>query len=1126
MLRDPLYRAIEKRLSEERLDPELFERCAADLLGTEYAGLAPVRGGGDAGMDGSIPSADSAPVPLVCTTGKDVIANLTRSLHSYMKHGGGSRSVVLATSQSLSPTRRRNLENRARELGFTLLNIHAQDDFVNRLYRSAEWRLELLGLTGDPPALSALPRSQRPFASQPLLGREPELEWIRTQGGDCLLVGQPGAGKTAVLSTLALIGEGLFVITDELGRVADAVRTQVPNRIFVDDAHRRQDLLLELRTLREEIGAAFRIVATCWPGEREALQRSMGLPVEAVRDLPLLPRKVMADIVRATGITGPDLLIAEILNQAQGRPGLAVTLSLLSLQQGTADLATGQFLYHDIVRDLRGLVGEKVVPVLAAFAVGGRAGMQMATVAQALSLSVVEVWDMTTQIAAGGVLRETPGKTLAVEPAALRDALIRSVFFAGAHSLPIGPLLDAAPDRACAALVLARARQRGTNVPDALLRAQLEGCIPSSQWLQGESRKAWLTYAYSGPEAVDWILDHYPDLLDVIAWAGLAQNPGRTIRLLLAQAVGDDRELPGHPEHPLRILQDWVKAGRPATDAALDRRRHVLDVLLHSAREGTVDPDVARRTLPIVFTPEYDVTEDDPITQDAFTFQSSHLTSTELQMLLARWPDALEILRIVGLDGTRELDPLVRLWAFPGMLRGHVSDEVIEVARTGAEQMLEDIAALGRDHSGIVTWTARLAERAGLTPSLPEDREADFQVLFPKEDFRGDHTARLRRQHAAADELAARWAGENPTTVAARLTRYDREAVLSGHRWPWLTDVAAEGIARRAADQIEWIDALVANEARPELVAPFLQRMMEAGGGQVGYVWHRLFDTVKYRWLCLSVALRAPSLPDDVLARTLASISKAPELVEWACLRSEVPAGVLARLLQHEAGAVAAAAAKGVWAAGEPGQVPADLYKSWRSAVVEHVKSDYILEAVFAHDPTIARDWLVARAREDEQFWSRHDDAFEKAVSVLDVETRRELLSTLRAGAGPVGLFGMLVGDNPELFRILLSRKELESVHLEPLYGRPTQQWAKMVKIALEAGYSPAELASAPHSLGWSWTGNESAMWQGWVDAFAPLEEHQDGRIREIGRLGREWAERQRDAAAEREHAERVYGLS
>lgn len=222
MVKDPLYRAIEERLAE-RPDPDLFERCAVDLLRDVYPGLVPIPGGGDAGMDGamSVPGGGH-PIPLVATTGNNVIGNLTENLKSYRSSGGSAHECVLATSQALTPRKRSNLEARASELGFVLRNVHEQADFVGRLYRNPGWRKELLGLTGDPPALSAFPRSPRPWSAQQVLGRDDELAWLRRARLDVVISGQPGVGKTALLRILADEGFGLFAVSENLGQIADA----------------------------------------------------------------------------------------------------------------------------------------------------------------------------------------------------------------------------------------------------------------------------------------------------------------------------------------------------------------------------------------------------------------------------------------------------------------------------------------------------------------------------------------------------------------------------------------------------------------------------------------------------------------------------------------------------------------------------------------------------------------------------------------------------------------------------------------------------------------------------------------------------------------------------------------
>ena len=52
MLRDPFYNDIIDRLNKT-LNPELFERCASDVLRATYPTLAPIRVGNAYGLDGA-----------------------------------------------------------------------------------------------------------------------------------------------------------------------------------------------------------------------------------------------------------------------------------------------------------------------------------------------------------------------------------------------------------------------------------------------------------------------------------------------------------------------------------------------------------------------------------------------------------------------------------------------------------------------------------------------------------------------------------------------------------------------------------------------------------------------------------------------------------------------------------------------------------------------------------------------------------------------------------------------------------------------------------------------------------------------------------------------------------------
>jgi hypothetical protein len=525
MTRDPLYQQIIAGLSG-KLDPDAFERCAADLLRAAYPGLVPVRGGSDGGMDGACPDGAGEAYPLVTTTEQNVVGNLKRSLRSYKKEGGTRDKVIAATSRELTAKRRRNLETEAKKLGFTLVNVHTQASMADLLYRCPAWCRELLNLSGDPPPLSALPDSPRPALTSALVGRDDDLAWLRQTPGDLLVVGQPGSGKTALLSALARAGEGLFVVTDDPGRIADGVRSQQPGVLLVDDAHLRCDLLARLGRWRRETGAPFRVIADCWPGGQEAVTKALGITTSSVRTLDPLIRKQVVEVINACGVDGPNALLHELVRQADGRPGLAVTLCHLWLREGGRGIALAEALCADVRTTFGSLVGPEAVRVLAAFAVGGEWGMPLAAVARELGESPLRINTVAAGLAAGGVLTEAGGDSrLAVRPEPLRHALVRDVFFNETARLPIdGLVAEAHPEGAARTLI--GARGRGGRVGPERLTGMLAA--------HDHGGETWQAFASLGPEESRWALRERPEWLLAVTPVALHHAPEETVPMLLA----------------------------------------------------------------------------------------------------------------------------------------------------------------------------------------------------------------------------------------------------------------------------------------------------------------------------------------------------------------------------------------------------------------------------------------------------------------------------------------------------------------------------------------------------------------------------------------------------------------
>ena len=249
MFRDPLYRQIRRRLRELK-DGNAFELCANDLLHRIFPSLSSREGGDDEGLDGVIANEDKSSIQLICTTADDVLENLCRSIESNLKKGGKSHACILATSQRLTNSKKRALENRAKELGRPLIQIYDQAAMAQLLYRDPLWLKELLSLVGDPPPLSLFPITTRPLFDVPPLGRDDDLAKFANLPEDIVLVGQPGSRKTHLLFTAAKKHNGRFVVDENLALVANGVRSIQPRFVIVDDAHSRLDFLKRLRLMR------------------------------------------------------------------------------------------------------------------------------------------------------------------------------------------------------------------------------------------------------------------------------------------------------------------------------------------------------------------------------------------------------------------------------------------------------------------------------------------------------------------------------------------------------------------------------------------------------------------------------------------------------------------------------------------------------------------------------------------------------------------------------------------------------------------------------------------------------------------------------------------------------------
>ena len=1080
MVWDPLYASIEKGLGE-RLDPDLFERCAVELLREVYPGIVPVTGGDDGGMDGSISIGTRSPLPLIATTSQDVLGNLTRNLDSYLQTGGSAREAVLATSRSLTPRKRRNLEKRARELGFTLRNIHDCRDFTGRLYRDPVWRKQLLGLTGDPPALSALPGTAGSRLTLDLVGREREMDWLRRASGDVVVVGQPGVGKTALLKALAREGGGLFPIVSRAGgatvvtsgdmrRIADAYRAQRPPRVFIDDAHLTDSIIPRLTRMRDDIAAEFSIVATTWPSREEETRRELHCPSQRVLQVGGLDRKTATEIIRQVHAGFSDDLVGEILNQSVDnvpvddpltaeyhagghvRPGLAVTLARYASLGDLVDLVTGRLLLSELRKDAR-LAGSQL-DHLAAFALGGSAGMRLAMAAQALDTAETNVRQSLLQVSGTGIVHDVRGGAAAIHPRHLRHALVKRAFFSGASSLTLQPAIDRVEDTtACTETLIGVLAMEGPSL-DHETRRQLHE-LTRTQLEKLDSpyvgSTLWSSYARTGAEAASWILEKHPDRTVLISGAALSHAPGRFLRGLVSRALDCPREA----DALTHSIDAWVQAGQPGGNA-VERRECLVRALAERtacAELNKAGRAVAKALLAAAFSLSFKAWRDDPIKIVVISITFGSLPASDIRKIGDLWAMALPVFRGLGRPGVSCARNLVHDWLIgPGT--GKESDEARAAAREQVRRLLPSVLDLAGNEPGIVLWAHRLVNEHRLDVSLPEVGDSTLNPLFPDPAELESMDGSGGSLDATAARLAGEWLSDGPGAVAERMMDYERQRKLMGYEWPNALDEVPLHLAQHVEDPGEWLEELVDREAPPRWVSPFLEAASVIPEANER-AWEAVAGHNRYAVPCVRVGLRVAGLPGAIVDRIMQQMTSWNEFrlthaIDWNAVAREWKH----RLLRHPEATVRGAVAGGIWMANGKRGPGGRLGPAWEDAVVTW-RDGRLMPEVLRADAGIARAWILAEARLEQSLKEpRLDEGLlATAIDNVDLEDRRELISAIPEDADPV-FFRYLVGDDPDLYDVLLRCRSARAAHLAPLRREESEEREALVREAVKHGYS------------------------------------------------------------------------
>jgi len=889
--------------------------------------------------------------------------------------------------------------------------------------------------------------------------------------------------------------------------------------VVVDDAQtpQQQELLRTMLQLRNELGVSFPLCAACWPGsERSCVQEILGIANQQVLELDPLTIDQIVKILSDLGLSGPRWLVDEIVQQAQGWPGLATTLASACLSGEWSDVISGRHLEETVLRHVERKSTERVRSVLASLAIGGDAGMPMPNVARFCEISQPDVRQMLSELNASGVIREA-GENICVVPRQLRYGLVRDTFYSGARSLDPSSLIANAPDICATAMTLIGAAARGAAITPEKLHTLVHACNHDTVY----EKLAWL-----GENEAKWVLAAAPSKLLTFADAGLSRAPRAYMPRLLQDAVGDDRELHATPSHPLRKIQDWIAEGIPLSGEALSRRRVLLDAIMAFASSGG-DERTSLCLLPIVLSPRFGRTFMEVSSELRGVYQFGYLPKEEISQLCDLWPDALQLIQSMSrIEWSLVLD-MLGTWAHPLSMRGELHGHQRNLLQEQARVMLADLLPMVEGHPAVAQKLKAIAVHLQMEVDLPIDR--NFAILFPERSLedRRDWREADRREAKHVRQLAQELLGIGPELAMKRIARAEEQASLIKKKWPRWTPYAASTMADGTDEPLKWITTAVAMHLPADIVEPFLHRAITLGSDGWVDSADSLIDDPAYRGAVIDVALQSQDVPDPLLDRVLANLDGYEKLVEWAVVRDCVSVSLVSRLLRHESADVSLAAVEGEWGRDRQGTVRNEVRPEWEEAVIVHGLDQYWIAEVLRSNPQLALRWLEHVLNEDVISSWRISEQLHAAVSVMTAKERTDLLDSLSPSYWSSDVVDILVGKDIEIYVALLQNQNLQRLHLVPLGHKPNPAWRTKTLAALRYSYPPEEIARVTLRVqsGMAWVGKESSMWQEWVDAFAPYCNDPDSGICAVAEAGKALALSELNRSLGEEHYEQVHGI-
>jgi hypothetical protein len=1173
---------IEHALATSNLDHSVFERCAQDLLSSHLPGLTPIPGGTDWGRDADVssPIGDVA-IRVLATTSRTlegVTDNMRRGIKSLKAHGVSVDRVVLANPAVLSMRDRHKISSSAATLGARLdvADIFDRGYFASKLRRDDYWREKLLGLPSLPVSFSRTPSdlAESPWAMLTLVGRENELGFL-ADSVDSIIYGVPGSGKSRLLAEFREVAFLDKRATRE--QIAADLRWVAPTIVAVDDASRAiptVEYLAQLRRTEPDI-FTYRIVCSCWPQDLSALQEL--LPAATATEVTLLEREPIDALLREMGIAS-QFAREEILRQAEGRPGWAVTLADILLRAGEPQqVFQGAALFGQVERfikrsgaDVGSLDALAVVALL-----GAVTELEVRALADELGVSRELVAERVERCATGGLVDVASRwdgeprrkvRVYSVRPPMLAVALVGArIFNSTVPPVDIYVLPERWPDHIVdIANVTINTVRRGTHAARHVAGHLFRVVMGSGKASSEEKISVARLYCTLGPEAGSEVIEIVRHELDRELRRDEVEHPSRlepltalaatcvryyknvhAMDVLFNVCAVDARVLHPNPGHPARLVAELVQTFHPEAPIDMELRAVLTARFVHWFRVSDVQsPAAIREITSEILSLGLRCSFPDPGRPHVLSIYEMILPPRAIETVYADIWGLLCTVDFAQHPGVCE-GMLTALGQWLRIGNGydrpfgldHPQDRITMALRI-ARRAVQDIVSRDDLSVGLRARFNSIAGRHDLDidTSLPADLACFFEDVHRNEV--DDYIAAEQEVVRKVSSQAEQWIDDEPSNVVAKLSQLRVELAYTHTAWPNRILVACEAIAKRSMDCARWAKQCIQHGLLPEGCA-FIEEMATRGALSTSIIEEFLAQPAG-RSGAIHVVLASANVSNEIFHTVASNLTVHDfEVVRIVILRKQLSLSRVRALLKWPDKDVRALAAVALFCSGRPRDrsIPDELRDEWRAAVVssditkvplarhETAELANVLVQSYPSEFTDVVERAISSRGSNELAYEKLPSEFWEALSQLPSAHKLELLRKFRSDPTIANFIQcQVVGRDFEWIASALDSGIIDSYDVISAFSNldDNVNVEQLARVLVPRGVEASQVASV--LMYGSWVGEESQHYGKIVQRFQSMMHSDDGSVRAVAKAGVEIFEQLRDEAAEKERIARIRG--